>query len=60
MSDNQPTDYAAIIRAAQNVVPEPPEWLTTGKQVYSPEYGVGDAFYRPQNAQPLSKRAGVL
>ena len=44
MSDNQPTDYAAIIRAAQNPVPEPPEWLTTGKQVYSPEYGVGEVM----------------
>ena len=44
MSDNKPTDYAAIIRAAQSTVPEPPEWLTTGKQVYSPEYGVGEVM----------------
>ncbi|WP_414620807.1 hypothetical protein [Calothrix sp. CCY 0018] len=44
MSDNQPTDYAAIIRAAQSTVAEPPEWLTTGKHVYSPEYGVGEVM----------------
>ena len=44
MSDNKPTDYAAIIRAAQSTVPEPPEWLTTGKHIYSPEYGVGEVM----------------
>ncbi|MGB6298391.1 MAG: DEAD/DEAH box helicase, partial [Rivularia sp. (in: cyanobacteria)] len=44
MSDNKPTDYAAIIRAAQSTVAEPPEWLTPGKHVYSPEYGVGEVM----------------
>ncbi|BAY19882.1 DEAD/DEAH box helicase-like protein (plasmid) [Anabaenopsis circularis NIES-21] len=44
MTDNKPTDYAAIIRAANQTVPEPPQWLSVGKQVYSPEYGVGEVM----------------
>ncbi|AUB43226.1 Superfamily II DNA or RNA helicase (plasmid) [Nostoc flagelliforme CCNUN1] len=44
MTDNKPTDYAAIIRAANQTVPEPPEWLSAGKYVYSPEYGIGEVM----------------
>ncbi|RCJ41957.1 hypothetical protein A6769_38530 [Nostoc punctiforme NIES-2108] len=41
---NKPTDYAAIIRAANQTIPEPPEWLSAGRYVYSPEYGVGEVM----------------
>ncbi|MBD0386623.1 MAG: DEAD/DEAH box helicase [Nostoc sp. C3-bin3] len=44
MTDNKPTDYAAIIRAANQTIPEPPQWLSAGKYVYSPEYGVGEVM----------------
>ncbi len=44
MTDNKPTDYAAIIRAANSTVPPPPEWLSVGKHIYSPEYGVGEVM----------------
>jgi len=44
VTDSKPTDYAAIIRAANQTVPELPAWLSTGKQVYSPEYGVGEVM----------------
>ena len=37
---DKPTDYAAIIRAG-NQLPSPPEWLKIGAKVYSPEYGIG-------------------
>ena len=43
MTNDKPTDYAAIIRAA-NQISEPPEWLSAGKHVYSPEYGVGEVM----------------
>lgn len=42
--ENQPTDYAAIIRAAQTPVPEPPDWLAVGKQIYSQEHGIGEVL----------------
>lgn len=38
---DQPTDYAAILRAGGNELPSPPEWLKIGAKIYSPEYGVG-------------------
>jgi ATP-dependent helicase YprA (DUF1998 family) len=44
VTDNKPTDYAAIIRAANQTIPEPPEWLSAGKYVYSPEYGVREVM----------------
>lgn len=44
MTNDKPTDYAAIIRAAQSTAPEPPEWLALGKHIYSPEYGVGEVM----------------
>ncbi|MBN3951439.1 MAG: hypothetical protein HWQ38_35210 [Nostoc sp. NMS7] len=44
MTDNKPTDYAAIIRAANQTIPEPLEWLSGGRYVYSPEYGVGEVM----------------
>ncbi|MGD1804565.1 DEAD/DEAH box helicase [Dapis sp. BLCC M126] len=37
---DKPTDYAAIIRAG-NQLPSPPEWLKIGAKIYSPEYGIG-------------------
>ncbi len=42
--NNKPTDYAAIIRAAHSAVPEPPEWLTAGKHIYSTSHGVGEVM----------------
>lgn len=44
MTDDKPTDYAAIIRAAQETVPEPPDWLAVGKHIYSKEHGVGEVI----------------
>ncbi len=44
MTDNKPTDYAAIIRAVNQAIPEPPRWLSVGQQVYCPEYGVGEVM----------------
>lgn len=38
---DKPTDYAAILRAAENQLPLPPEWLKIGAKIYSPEYGIG-------------------
>ncbi|BDA73396.1 DEAD/DEAH box helicase-like [Calothrix sp. PCC 7716] len=40
----KPTDYAAILRAANQDINEPPEWLAPSKFVYSPEYGVGEVM----------------
>lgn len=42
VKDDLPTDYAALIRAAQTAVPEPPDWLTEGKHIYSTEHGIGE------------------
>jgi len=42
MADNKPTDYAALIQAAQTAVPKPPEWLAVGKYIYSLEHGLGE------------------
>lgn len=39
--NDKPTDYAALIRAAQTV-PEPPNWLAVGKHIYSTEHGIGE------------------
>lgn len=44
MSDNKPTDYAAILRAANQTSVEPPEWLAANKYVYSPQSGVGEVM----------------
>ncbi len=44
MTESKPTDYAAIIRAANQTIPESPEWLNPGKHIYSPEYGVGEVM----------------
>jgi DEAD/DEAH box helicase domain-containing protein len=41
---DKPTDYAAILRAANQTIKEPPEWLAPSKSVYSPEYGVGEVM----------------
>lgn len=41
MTNPKPTDYAAIIRAAANGAPVPPEWLKPGQQICSPKYGQG-------------------
>jgi len=42
MTDNNTVDYAAIIRAAQEHLPDPPDWLALGKQIYSDERGNGE------------------
>ncbi len=43
MADNNNTiDYAAIIRAAQEHLPNAPDWLAVDKQIYSAERGRGE------------------
>jgi DEAD/DEAH box helicase domain-containing protein len=42
MTENQPTDYAAIVRAASEIVPSPPDWLKVGQNIYSNQQGVGE------------------
>ena len=44
MTDNQPTDYAALIRTAQTEVPAPPDWLIVGQNIYSTQQGVGEVI----------------
>lgn len=44
MTNDKSTDYAAIIRAAQETVPAPPDWLGVGKHIYSSEHGVGEVI----------------
>jgi DEAD/DEAH box helicase domain-containing protein len=44
VTNDKPTDYAAIIRAANQTPPEPPEWLATGKHIYSSQYGIGEVM----------------
>ncbi|MGK7918407.1 MAG: DEAD/DEAH box helicase [Trichodesmium sp.] len=39
--NQEPTDYAAILRAGGSQLPSPPEWLKIGAKIYSPEHGVG-------------------
>jgi len=41
VTEAKDTDYAAIIRAANAVTPELPEWLKPGKRIQSPQYGIG-------------------
>ncbi|GGA17620.1 DEAD/DEAH box helicase [Okeania sp. KiyG1] len=38
---DKPTDYAAILRATENQLPLPPEWLKIGVKIYSSEHGIG-------------------
>jgi DEAD/DEAH box helicase domain-containing protein len=44
MTNDKPTDYAAIIRAANAKTPAPPNWLELGKRIYAPNYGVGEVI----------------
>lgn len=44
MTNDKPTDYAAIICAAQTPLPEPPDWLRVGKHIYSSEHGIGEVM----------------
>jgi DEAD/DEAH box helicase domain-containing protein len=44
VTNDKPTNYAAIIRAANQALPEPPAWLSVSKHVYSPKYGVGEVM----------------
>lgn len=44
MTNFQPTDYAALIRAASTATPTTPDWLETGKQVFAPKYGTGNVI----------------
>ena len=42
MTNPEPTDYAALIRAVTpNSARNHPEWLDPGQQVFSPKYGQG-------------------
>lgn len=41
MTNPKPTDYAAIIRAAANGAPVPPDWLKPGEQICCSKYGQG-------------------
>lgn len=41
MTTGKPTDYAAIIRAANTATPDLPNWLGSGKLISSPQYGRG-------------------
>ena len=42
MTNNNGIDYAAIIRAAQEQLPDAPDWLAVGKPIYSTERGSGE------------------
>ncbi len=44
MTENQATDYAAIVRAATQTVPSPPDWLTVGQNIYSTQQGIGEVI----------------
>jgi len=45
MTESQPPDYAAIIRAAKSATPtEKPDFLAPGKTVHSPHYGTGEVI----------------
>ena len=44
MTDDKPTDYAAIIRTANAATPNPPDWLQQGKRIHSPQYGIGEVI----------------
>jgi len=41
MTESQPPDYAAIIRAAKSAAPDTPDFFAPGKTVHSPHYGTG-------------------
>lgn len=42
MTNGKPTDYAAIIRAANAATPDVPDWLKAGELISSPEHGRGE------------------
>lgn len=44
MTNDKPTDYAAIIRAANAKMPALPSWLELGKRIYAPKYGIGEVI----------------
>lgn len=44
MASDRPTDYADLIRRAHSPIPEPPDWLTVGKLIYSPKQGIGEVI----------------
>lgn len=44
MANDKQIDYAALIRAARTEVPQPPDWLAVGKQIYSGEHGIGEVM----------------
>jgi len=41
MTDDKPTDYAALIRA-NAATPDLPDWLKASKRIHSPRYGIGE------------------
>ncbi len=44
MTENQPTDYAAIVRAATQIVESPPDWLGVGQHIYDKQQGIGEVL----------------
>ena len=40
-SESSRPDYAALVKAAAQMLPTPPQWLEVGQAVYSPTYGFG-------------------
>ncbi len=45
MTNPEPTDYAALIRAVTpNSERKHPEWLDPGQQLFSPQYGQGEVM----------------
>jgi DEAD/DEAH box helicase domain-containing protein len=44
VTDDKQIDYAAPIRAARTEIPQHPDWLAVGKQIYSTEHGIGEVL----------------
>jgi len=40
-SESSRPDYAALVKAAAQMLPTPPQWLEVGQAVYFPTYGFG-------------------
>ena len=42
MPSSEGPDYAALIRAAHHARTQPPDWLSSGSTVFSPQHGLGE------------------
>jgi len=51
MTDDKPTDYAALIRAANAATPDLPDWLKASKRIHSPRYGIGEIISWPPDCE---------